>query len=209
MRSGLILGLGLAGTVFIGACSSPSEDQAKANSAQSPISTNRATGTENLNSNGIPVTNGAVVTPQNVDANAAIAAGSDAVTPNVPDRLANKMDQIKRGAGEMDPAAVASQNARPAPDNSTFTSYLSDAGYEIRTFKNHPSLLRVEKRTAEAGKQTVRVFLRNGKVVEVPAQSLGALATVPAAVIASAAGVSPAQDKQPPPGSTGAKSPGN
>ena len=208
MRSRFILGLGLAGTMLILACSSPSEDQAKANTSQTANSPTNATVIENPNTNGVAV-NGAIVTPQNVDANTAVTAGSDAVTPKVPDRLANKMDQIKRGAGEMDPAAVASQNARPAPDNSTFTSYLSDAGYEIRTFKDHPSLLRVEKRTAEAGKQTVRVFLRNGKVVEVPAQSLGALATVPAAVIASAAGVSPAQDKQPPPGSTGAKSPGN
>lgn len=208
MRSRIILGLGLAGTMFIGACSSSSEDQAKANTSQIINTTTNAPVIENPNTNGVAV-NGAIVTPQNVDANISATAGADAVTPSVPDRLANKMEQIKRGGGDLDPAVIASQNARPAPDNSTFTSYLSDAGYEIRAFKNHPTLLKVEKRTAGDGRQTVKVFLRNGKVVEVPAQSVGSLATVPAGTIASAAGVAPPAEKQPAPGSTGAKSPGN
>ena len=211
MRSRLILGLGLAGTILIGACSSSSssDDRAKANSTRSTNSTNGSPAVENANANGFGVTNGAVVQPQIADANASASAGADAMAPNTPDRLANKMDQIKRGTGQTDPATIASLNSSPAPDNSTFTSYLSDAGYEIRAFKNHPTLLKVEKRTGSDGKQTVKVFLRNGKIVQVRAESLGSLATVPAGTIASAAGVAPAPDKQPAPGSTGAKSPGN
>src|SRR5687768_13953155 len=108
MRSRFILGLGLAWTVFIGACSPPSSDQAKANSSQSSNATASLPGTDNPNANGVPVTNGAVIAPQTVDANAAATAASDSVTPNIPDRLANKMDQIKRGGGDVDPAAVAS-----------------------------------------------------------------------------------------------------
>lgn len=211
MRSRFILGLGLSVTILIGACSSSPEDQGKANSSQTTDSTAVVTGigSPDANANGVVVANGAVITPQSVDANAAATGTADAMAPNVPDRIANKMDQIKRGGGDVDPAALASQNASPAPDNSTFTSYLSDAGYEIRAFKNHPTLLKVEKRIEPGGTQKVKVFLRNGKVVEIPAQSIGSLATAAAATIASAAGVAPASDKQPPPGSTGAKSPGN
>jgi hypothetical protein len=101
------------------------------------------------------------------------------------------------------------KNARPAPDNSTFTSYLTDAGYEIRTFNNHPLLLKVVKRTANDGSQTIKVFLRNGKIVELPGATIPLVASAPAEVIAGAAGIQPASPKQPATASTGAKKSSN
>jgi hypothetical protein len=156
------------------------------------------------NSNAV-VTNGMVVSPQGVDANANSTASSDQLqTPDMPGRLNDKMKKLNSSAGSVDAAALAMKNARPAPDNSTFTSYLTDAGYEIRTFKNHPQLLRVEKRTATDGSQTIKVFLRNGKVVELPGKTIPLIATAPAEVIAGVAGIQPASPKTAP-GATDAK----
>jgi len=110
-----------------------------------------------------------------------------------------------RDAGEasgskLDAATLAKMNSRPAPDNSTFTSYLTDAGYEIRTFKNHPQLLNVEKKTESNGKQTVKVFLRNGQVVELPGERITPLSTATAAYILEAVGIAPKQPKTAPSG---------
>ncbi|MEO8042801.1 MAG: hypothetical protein ABI646_09345, partial [Acidobacteriota bacterium] len=99
--------------------------------------------------------------------------------------------------------------AKPAPDNSTFTSYLTDAGYEIRTFKTHPQILKVEKRTSNDGSQTIKVFLRNGRIVQLPGKTIPFLASAPAEVIAGAAGVLQSPPQQPAPGSTGAKKSSN
>jgi hypothetical protein len=113
-------------------------------------------------------------------------------------------------AGERpDAAALAIKNARPAPDNSTFATYLTDAGYEIRTFKNNSVILKVEKKIENNGDQSLKVFLRNGKVVQLPGNAISPLSNASADAIASAAGVSPAAPKSTAPGSTGAKKAGN
>ncbi|MEP7149755.1 MAG: hypothetical protein ABI857_12825, partial [Acidobacteriota bacterium] len=105
--------------------------------------------------------------------------------------------------------ALAIRNARPAPDNSTFTSYLTDVGHEIRTFKNHPQLLKVEKRTESSGTQTLKIFLRNGNVVNLPGEKIPALSTASAATIAVVAGIPPPPVRQPAPGTSETKKPGN
>jgi hypothetical protein len=110
-------------------------------------------------------------------------------------QMQNRLDKLnKKGTGPSGPpvdvAALAMKIARPAPDNSTFTSYLSDAGYEIRTFQSHPQLNKVEKRTTDDGKVTIKVFLRSGKVIELPGSAIPVLSTAPAFQIMDAAGVS-------------------
>lgn len=182
---------------FAGASCSPSTEdkrQASANSANAMTA----------NANTVAISNGSAVQPPvTADANAAPAASSDALA-DPGNRMQAKLDDLRKSAGSagtVDAATLAKQNARPAPDNSTFTSYLTDAGYEIRTFKSHPQLLRVERKVAADGKQTVKVFLRNGKVVDLPGQSLSPLATVSADSIMQAAGVQvpPAQPSGPVP----------
>jgi hypothetical protein len=84
---------------------------------------------------------------------------------------------------------MASRNAKPAPENSTFYTFLADSGYEVRTFKNHPQLLKVEKETTNEGKTTVKVFLRGGKVVEMDGNRIPQLSTMPVQVILDLAGV--------------------
>jgi hypothetical protein len=154
-----------------------------------------------------------IAQPQSADANTAATASSDVdggVTNRMDARLA-KMRQEGDAGSDVDPVALAMKNAKPAPDNSTFVSFLTDVGYEIRTFKNHPQLLKAEKTIAASGKQTLKVFLRNGRVVEVPADRVPALATVRAASLLEAAGLNqqpPAQQKAPAPSSQGQKKSG-
>jgi hypothetical protein len=206
MRSGYFVILGLTGTLIVGACSTTSPENGKSGS-NSPGQANAANTNVVVNpdnSNAV-VANGMVVPPGGGDANATSTASSDQLhEPDMPGQLNDKMRKLNSSGGSVDAAALAMKNARPAPDNSTFTSYLTDAGYEIRTFKNHPQLLRVEKRTANDGSQTIKVFLRNGKVVQLPGKSIPLLASAPAEVIAGVAGIQPASPKTAP-GSTEAK----
>lgn len=181
-------------------CSSASDEKVKSqqNSATSG------------NANTVAISNGAELNaPGRADANAAAAASADPL-----DSPANAMEgrlaQLKKSgeAGpQLDAATSALKNAKPAPDNSTFASYLTDAGYEVRTFKNHPKLLKVEKKITSDGKQTLKVFLRGGKVVELPGQRINPLATAPASFILQMAGVED-QPQSAPAGPPAVKKPG-
>ena len=191
MRNRSVLVIGIAVMLITSACSTSSDGPAKSKptSAADPA---------NANTNSSIANGTRIDQPQPTDAN--LAPGG------VPDQLAtaaNRLDgriAAMRKAGEpgsdLDAEKVALKNAKPAPDNSTFTSYLTDAGYEIRTFKNHPQLLKVQKRTAPDGSQSLKVFLRDGKVVELPGQRITVLATATAAYILEAAGVDPIQQQQ-------------
>lgn len=208
MRSRFFVILGLAGTLAIGACSSAIEEKPKAKT-DSTVPVNAANASVPGNSNTVVVADGMVVTPQTGDANAASAASSDgAQVPQMQGRL-EKMRQADSSRATVDAAALAMKNARPAPDNSTFTSFLTDVGYEIRTFKNHPQLLKVERKTENNGNQTLTIFLRNGKTIQLPGQKIGALSTAPAASIVDAAGLTPPPQKQAETGTTGVKKPSN
>ena len=199
--------LGVAATLTLAACSSSEvKPAAKANSTSAVNSTDASASSNSVNSNTAVAANGAVMLPQAADANASadMAGIQSPLSPQMQNRL-NKVQKEGGASGPpVDAAALAMKLARPAPDNSTFTSYLSDAGYEIRTFKDHPQLKKVEKITSEKG-STIKVFLRNGKVIELPAQTILNLSTVPAAQIMDAAGVSPAPAKNLPDQSAGKK----
>lgn len=178
--------LGLAGMLLMSACSSSSStDEA------SKGKVNSAT-TNSPNSNAVAVNTGTEVPrPQVADANAASAASSDelGLASNRTDAKINAMRQQGAQGPTLSAEEVAMRNARPAPENSTFTSYLTDAGYEIRTFNNHPQLLKVERKVTPDGKQSVKIFLRDGRVIERPGDSIPALSTAASAFILQAAGI--------------------
>ncbi|PYT00938.1 MAG: hypothetical protein DMF63_04530 [Acidobacteria bacterium] len=209
MRLRFFAVLGAAGTLMLAACSSSEVEKpsAKGNSATNANAPIAAAAPNSENSNTNVVVNGMVVTPQAVDPNSATSADVPG-TPFQPPQLQSKLERLRQGAAQsgppVDPAALALKSARPAPDNSTFMSYLSDMGYEIRMFKSHPQLQKVEKRTMNDGTSIIKIYLRSGKVVDLPGQSIPMLATAPAAQIMSAAGLS-APSSRPAPGSTGAK----
>ena len=174
--------LGLAATIGTVSCSSASDEKL----------TTQQNAAANGNANTVAISNGAELNaPRRADANAASAVSTDRLDSPA-NALGGRLDRLKKSgeAGpQLDASVLALKNAKPAPDNSTFTSYLTDAGYEIRTFKNHPRLLKVEKKITSDGKQTLKVFLRGGKVVELPGQTINPLATAPATFILQMAGV--------------------
>jgi hypothetical protein len=151
-------------------------------------------------SNSVLVANGTEVgPPQRTDANGQPAGNSAEALVRPGDGIESKLESMKKSGssvGGEDAAVIALKHARPAPDNSTFASYLTDAGYEVRTFKSHPQLIRVEKKTAADGKQSLKIFLRGGKVVELPGQRIAILSSAPADHILEAAGIQP-QPQQP------------
>jgi len=208
MRSRFFAVLGFAGILTIGACSASTEEKPKAQTNGAAVVSNSSNSAPAVaaGSNTNVTSDGMVVSPQNVDPNAPATASSDAVVPPDVHGRFEKMRQAGNPTGNSpDPLALAMKNAKPAPDNSTFTSYLSDAGYEIRTFNNHPQLLKVEKKVPGNGEQTLKVFLRNGQVIELPGQKIAMLSTASAASIVEAAGLSAAPTKQAASNLTGAK----
>jgi ABC-type transport system substrate-binding protein len=207
MSNKLLAVLGVAATLTFAACSSSEvKPTSTSNSTSAVNSTDTSTSLNPANSNTALPANGLVPAPQPVDSNGStdIAGIQSPLSPQMQNRL-NKVQKDGGPSGPpVDPAALAMKLARPAPDNSTFTSYLSDAGYEIRTFKDHPQLKKVEKITSEKG-VTIKVFLRNGQVVELPGEAIKTLSTAPANQIMSAAGIAPAPGKNLPDQSAGKK----
>jgi hypothetical protein len=86
------------------------------------------------------------------------------------------------------PGKVTMNPGRPASDNSEIFVELKDVPIETRVFKNHPQLEKVVKSGAP-GKTTIKVYLKGGKVVDVPGDKFPNLAAETAASILAAAGV--------------------
>ena len=203
MRSSFIAVLGLAGILATGACSSSTEGNATSKSNNSAVL---------ANTNSVPANSNAAAPDAGIQAGSPQAMDANTVAgdqQSAPSSISNKLDAMRKSGGTPTAASnaeAAARNQRPAPDNSTFTSYLTDAGYEVRTFKSHPTLSRVEKKTMADGKQTLKVFLKSGKVVYIPPEKIPALFTIRAAEIVDIAGIAPARS-----GSDGSltKKPGN
>jgi hypothetical protein len=194
---------------MMGGCSSTAQDGKAQSSSTAPTgASNSQAAAPSTNLNAQVLANGSIVGPQQADANAIASTSGDPLTPPIQGRL-EKMRSAGNSGESADAAALALKNARPAPDNSTFATYLTDAGYEIRTFKNNSVILKVEKRIENNGDQSLKVFLRNGKVVQLPGNAISPLSNASAEAIASAAGLTPASSKSAATGATGAKNPGN
>lgn len=79
---------------------------------------------------------------------------------------------------------------QPAPENSEFTMTLTDVGTETRTFKNHPQIDKVVK-MVKPGSSSIKIYLKNGKVVDVAGDKIPVLKTASTTAILAAAGVKP------------------
>jgi hypothetical protein len=69
--------------------------------------------------------------------------------------------------------------ARTAPDDSVFSATMNSKGQpmEIRVFNSHPVLAKVEK-TFIGKELQYKVFLKNGKVLDAPAEKMGNFAAL-------------------------------
>lgn len=117
-----------------------------------------------------------------------------AIAANAPVTAKQEKMEALRQAGVSAPEAVPGEipagklNSRPAPDNSEFVSTLTDVGRELRTFKDHPQLLKVEK-IIDGKNENVKVYLRSGKVVNLAGSKIPNLATISAYDILNVAGL--------------------
>ena len=93
--------------------------------------------------------------------------------------------------GAADAAPIeATPMTYPAPDNSEITSAMNNnVPTEIRTFKNNSILVKMEKTFADVKKPQIKIYLKNGKVVNVPPGKISNTATASADEILSAAGI--------------------
>lgn len=116
------------------------------------------------------------------------------LNPAVSKQNANSWEK-KRGIGNGEkPAPIAAiPLTTAAPDNSEISGTMNDQGVpiETRTFKNNPLLAKVEKIYTKANDPNTKVYLKNGKVINVPPGKIGNASTASANEILVAVGVIP------------------
>lgn len=161
--------------IFLSACSSATEETANSNTAGVNIN---AANTEvvvvtNANSQMIPM-NG-------VDANAFNGNSANVKVVN-PD------------TSKLPPTL----GPRPAPDESEFqTKGRNDGSFaETRTFKNHPQLSKIE-RVTNGREVSLKVYLKNGKAIEVTQEKIPNFRIAAAQDILLAVGIKPKVEAPP------------
>ncbi len=134
-----------------------------------------------MNANNIPH---AVNRPANA-ANAPTLKSADSIMD-----VMQKRGQSKRvNVTPIDPNARRVLTA--APDNSEISTEMNKQGQpiETRTFKDHPSLVKVVRTYVTLENPQVKVYLKNGKVLDLPKGKIDNIFNVPADEILTAVGV--------------------
>ncbi len=165
--------------IFFISCSS-STVETNVNSKSSTVETN-------VNSN-----NSDIAVVKQMNANVEVQA--DANSYPIQNMAVSKQNVRNWGAkrvGAADAAPIeATPMTYPAPDNSEISSEMNNnVPTEIRTFKNNLMLIKMEKIFVDVKKPQIKVYLKNGKVVNVPPGKISNSATASADEILSAAGV--------------------
>lgn len=164
----------IAISLFLNGCSSGTTNQTT-NGGANPANANSLAAT-NANSTGIQPYNGA----QNLNPNAFNATNDNLKIV----KYEPKKDELPYGS-------------RNAPDDSVISSGSRGADFlETRTFKNHPTLDKVEK-IMDGKTDKYKVYLKNGKVVDAPADKMSNFAAMSPVSILEAVGISPKQPVNP------------
>lgn len=110
------------------------------------------------------------------------------VNSNVPNQNTNSVPANKASAVP----AMSSPTPLPAPDNSTLKSEMLKDGSarEVREFKDDPMIIKVERRISSE-KTRYFVYLKNGKVVEAPAEKMNDYRILAPANILDIIGIKP------------------
>ena len=104
-------------------------------------------------------------------------------------RVQEKIDRMRASASNSVSNTPAAMNSRPAPEDSVMTTQLTDVARETRTFNKHPLLKKVEK-TYDSKGASIRVYLRDGRIFDLPGNSITQLPTMPSAAILQLVGIS-------------------
>jgi hypothetical protein len=131
-----------------------------------------------VNSNSAPSANANTVTISNANVGNANLDTSDAL---------KRFEEIRSNSNKAG-KVPASLNSRPAPEDSTITSTLTDVARETRVWNKHPTLAKVEK-VFDGGDGSIKVYLKNGKVIALPGNAIMQMDQVTAAGVLSLAGV--------------------
>lgn len=120
-------------------------------------------------------------------------AGQNPVVVNVNPNAFNATSNQSERVVPVDPKndkTTSGIYGRPAPDNSTFKATMDAKGMfmEIRTFNNDPYIIKVERLFTTPDK-TLKIYLKSGKVVQVPEEKLPNFAAATPGDILVAAGV--------------------
>ena len=80
---------------------------------------------------------------------------------------------------------------RSAPENSESATTMTNDGsiLEIRVFKNHPQLAKVEVTWTDPKDKALKVYLKNGTVVDAKTDRIGNLRDTPSIEIMQVAGI--------------------
>ncbi|MFT3745588.1 MAG: hypothetical protein QM785_15010 [Pyrinomonadaceae bacterium] len=119
---------------------------------------------------------------------------SNDTKPPVPDSNAvagdNPRDKKnKKERPDMDPSATPSASeARPAPENSEASVMMNQDGSitEIRVFKDHPQIAKAEATWSDPASKTLKVYMRDGKVLTAKTDKIPNLQSVSSDVILQA-----------------------
>jgi hypothetical protein len=143
-------------------------------------------------------------------ANRAAAPGAQSNSATLPSNApgVNTSGQ-KRLVNEPAPPDHPPSQFAEAPEDSTLTSTMNPKGQvlEIRVFRDHPQLAKVEATWITPQQKAVKFFLRNGRTSEVTTDKLRDLKTATAAELLAMAGVGTGRPAAPDKGKTGAKRP--
>ncbi|HEV7645922.1 MAG TPA: hypothetical protein VGO50_18430 [Pyrinomonadaceae bacterium] len=154
------------------------------------------------------------VNSNQANASANTLAENTNIDPNVNAELANANANIQNTPVKRPPPTPKEEPlTRTAPDDSVITAENNPEGdlVETRIFKNHDMLAKVERiLTASRRGGSVRVFLKNGRVYEVPVARLkNVLNETPEEIIRTVGGETMATGSQPAAGKTPEPRPAN
>jgi hypothetical protein len=143
-------------------------------------------------SNNSPAANSAVV----VDANANPPSESEPPAGNIAN--ANTKRPVIDTSGSVPPPSF-----KPAGEDSQIAVSMRPDGkiLEVRVFKSHPQLARVESVWDGQGEKELKFVLKNGKVIAKKSDRIENLQTAPTAVLVEIAGI----PKPPPPPATSSR----
>jgi hypothetical protein len=167
----LIISSSLAG------CSSSEQRAGSLSSGNSHTSNGQANGGNSVNFNAPTASNQTMIPYK----------GMQNVDPNIFNQTTLNVKQVNRPVN-----TNQSLTQRIAPDDSVFSASMNKNGMpvETRTFNSHPILAKVEKQFL--GKEVkYKVYLRNGKVLEGPADKLENYRVMGPGNILEAVGIDP------------------
>ena len=105
-----------------------------------------------------------------------------------------RLQELRKGPSSVSTTDVdVKAPSRPAPENSEYSVSLGKTAVELRVFRDNPSISKVEK-TNDGKKSLVKIYLKNGKVVELPGEKIENLGSISSAEILSIANLA----KRPP-----------